>query len=62
MYVCMYVCMYVLDMVIPPFAIVAGCPAKIIGEQPESSSTTGITDALARYKAMKPIEEVVTVF
>jgi hypothetical protein len=52
--------MYMLDMVIPPFAIVAGCPAKIIGEQPESSSTTGITDALARYKAMKPIEEVMT--
>lgn len=46
-------------MVIPPFAIVAGCPAKIVGEQPESSSTTGISDALARYKAMKPMEDVV---
>lgn len=48
-----------LDMVIPPFAIVAGCPAKIVGEQPESSSTTGISDALARYKALKPVEDVV---
>jgi len=41
-------------MVIPPFAIVAGCPAKIVGEQPESSSTISISDAICRYKAMQP--------
>jgi len=41
------------DMVIPPFAIVAGNPAKIIGEMPESITTLGFQDATLRYKYFK---------
>ena len=39
------------DMVLPPFAIVAGNPARIIGEMPESTSTLGHRAAVERYKA-----------
>lgn len=42
------------DMVIPPFSIVAGNPAKIIGELPESTSTMGQTAAVDRYKSYVP--------
>ena len=46
-------------MVIPPFAVVSGYPAKIIDEQPESSSTTTYTIAIQRYKSMKPVKKTV---
>eukprot|EP01038_Epipyxis_sp_PR26KG_P013599 gene13599-18253_t len=45
------------DMVVPPFAIVAGCPAKIIGERPESTSTIAPLEAVTRYKSFKPISK-----
>lgn len=38
------------DMVIPPFAIVAGYPARIVSENPESTSTLVPTDAKDRFK------------
>lgn len=41
------------DMVIPPFAIVQGNPAHIIGEQPESMATLGFSIAVDRYRALK---------
>lgn len=44
------------DMVIPPFSIVGGNPAQIIGEQPESSSTLAIQEAVVRFKAIKPVK------
>lgn len=43
------------DMVLPPFAIVSGNPAKIIGEMPESITTLGFQNALLRYKYFKQI-------
>ena len=39
------------DMVIPPFCIVSGNPAQIVGERPESTSTLGHIAAVERYKA-----------
>ena len=39
------------DMVLPPFSIVAGNPAQIVGEMPESTSTLGHRAAVERYKA-----------
>lgn len=39
------------DMVIPPFCIVAGNPARIVGEMPESTSTLSNRAAVERYKA-----------
>ena len=42
------------DMVIPPFSIVAGSPARIVGEQPESVSTTAEIEAKTRYKMFQP--------
>lgn len=42
------------DMVLPPFSIVSGAPAKIIGEMPESTSTQSPLDAVARFKNMTP--------
>lgn len=39
------------DMVIPPFCIVSGNPAQIVGEVPESTSTLGHRAAVDRYKA-----------
>jgi len=42
------------DMVLPPFAIVSGAPAKIVGEMPESTSTQAQVDAVARFKAFIP--------
>jgi dynactin 5 len=41
------------DMVIPPFAIVGGSPAQIVGEQPESTSTLAVMAATDKYKALK---------
>ena len=43
------------DMVIPPFAIVGGNPAQIVGEQSESISTLAGQAAVARYKSIKPV-------
>lgn len=42
------------DMVLPPFAIVGGNPARIVGEQPESTSTLAPLAAVERYKALRP--------
>lgn len=42
------------DMVLPPFAIVSGNPARIVGDMPESTSTLAPRDAVLRYKAFKP--------
>jgi dynactin-5 len=39
------------DMVIPPFCIVSGNPAQIVGEMPESTSTLSNRAAVERYKA-----------
>lgn len=44
------------DMVIPPFSIVGGNPAQIIGEQPESSSTLVIQEAVARFKSIQVVK------
>ena len=44
------------DMVLPPFAIVSGNPARIIGEQPESTSTTVPICADDRYKSLKTVK------
>jgi dynactin-5 len=46
------------DMVCPPFSIVEGSPAQIVGEQPESTSTVTFAEAVARYKAMKAVDRV----
>ena len=43
------------NMVLPPFTVVAGNPARIIGEQPASLSTTGPSDAVARFKSFVKI-------
>jgi len=40
-----------MDMVIPPFAVVAGNPCRIVGFVCESASTTARTVALTRYKS-----------
>jgi carbonic anhydrase/acetyltransferase-like protein (isoleucine patch superfamily) len=40
-----------MDMVIPPFAVVAGNPGKIVGFVCESASTTARTVAMTRYKS-----------
>lgn len=45
------------DMVVPPFSIVAGNPARIVAEQSESISTLAATMATDRYKAIKPIHK-----
>jgi dynactin-5 len=42
------------DMVIPPFSIVSGCPATIIGEMPESTSTSAIANIITKYKSYIP--------
>ena len=42
-------------MVLPPFAIAYGCPAKIIGELPPSTSTSAASDARTVYKRFIPI-------
>jgi dynactin-5 len=39
------------DMVIPPFSIVAGNPAQIVGEMPESTSRVAPAAAVERYRA-----------
>lgn len=44
------------DQVFPPFAIVAGNPAEIVGEQPESTSTLVAIGADDRYKALTPVK------
>lgn len=38
------------DMVCPPFSIVEGAPAQIVGELPQSTSTIKFAEAVARYK------------
>jgi dynactin-5 len=42
------------DTVIPPFSIISGNPAKVIGELPESVTTYGFQNAVLRYKNFKP--------
>ena len=49
------------DMVIPPFSIVSGNPAQIIGERAESASTLETTAAAQRYNAYRPINVYDTV-
>lgn len=44
------------DMVIPPFSIVAGNPAQIVGEQSESVSTTALQEAVTRFKSIKTVK------
>ena len=44
------------DMVIPPFSIVAGNPARIVGEMPESTSALGHRAAVERYKAYELVK------
>ena len=44
------------DMVIPPFSIVSGNPAQIIGEQPESTSTLATQEAVTRFKSIKTVK------
>jgi acetyltransferase-like isoleucine patch superfamily enzyme len=44
------------DMVIPPFSIVTGNPAIIVGEVPESLSTLAPRDAVTRYRNFKAIK------
>ena len=44
------------DMVVPPFAIVSGNPARIIGEVSESTSTLAFQEATSRYNAMTPVK------
>jgi dynactin-5 len=44
------------DTVLPPFAVVSGNPAVIVGELPESSSTLIPRECAARYKSYKPIK------
>jgi dynactin 5 len=46
------------DMVIPPFSIVSGNPAKIIGESPESITTTTQFTAKARFHNFRPLEQL----
>mmetsp|Transcript_19813 Transcript_19813/g.28492 ORF Transcript_19813/g.28492 Transcript_19813/m.28492 type:complete len:183 (-) Transcript_19813:120-668(-) len=41
------------DMVVPPFAIISGCPARIVGESPESTSTCAQIEAKNRFKMFK---------
>jgi dynactin 5 len=45
------------DMVLPPFSIVAGNPARIIGENPESITTTAQFTAKTRFHQFKPLEQ-----
>lgn len=44
------------DMVLPPFAIVAGSPAKIIGFRPESAVALAGIEATGRYESLVPIK------
>ncbi|RYH13550.1 hypothetical protein EON65_35385 [archaeon] len=44
------------DMVLPPFAIVAGSPAKIIGFRPESAVALASIEATGRYESLVPIK------
>mmetsp|Transcript_10858 Transcript_10858/g.10872 ORF Transcript_10858/g.10872 Transcript_10858/m.10872 type:complete len:182 (+) Transcript_10858:172-717(+) len=43
------------DMVVPPFSILSGCPARIIGEVQESATTLAQVEAIARFKSNKAI-------
>ena len=45
------------DMVVPPFSIVAGSPARIVAEQSESVSTLAAAVATDRYKAVKAVNK-----
>lgn len=44
------------DMVIPPFSIVSGSPARIIGEMPEGSVTVIPNNLIERFKALKQVK------
>ncbi len=44
------------DMVLPPFAIVGGVPATIVGEQAESITTLAPGIAMDKYKSLKQIK------
>ena len=44
------------DMVIPPFSIVAGSPAKIVGEVPEGIVTMLPNNLVERFKSLKQIK------
>ena len=44
------------DMVIPPFSIVAGSPAKIVGEVPEGTVTMLPNSLVERFKSLKEIK------
>ena len=43
------------DMVVPPFSILSGSPAKVVGEVLESATTLAPVEAVARFKAFKPM-------
>lgn len=45
------------DMVVPPFSVLAGCPARIVGEVQESATTLAQVEAVARFKAHRPLEK-----
>ena len=44
-------------MVCPPFSIIEGKPAQIVGERPESTSTVTFSEAVARYKSRKCVSK-----
>jgi dynactin-5 len=43
------------DMVLPPFSIIGGCPARIIGFQPEAIAALAQDASIDRYSALKPV-------
>eukprot|EP01041_Mallomonas_annulata_P013278 gene13278-28119_t len=45
------------DMVVPPFSILAGSPAKIVGEVHESVTTLAQVEAVSRFKAFRPMSK-----
>jgi dynactin-5 len=44
------------DMVLPPFSVIAGNPAKVIGEVAASITTIGTQNAVHRYKKFRPLK------
>lgn len=44
------------DMVIPPFSIVSGSPARIVGELPVGSVTAIPNNLVERFKALKQVK------
>lgn len=43
------------DMVIPPFSVVAGCPARIIGSQCESTTIVAISHVEGLFKSIEVV-------